>query len=619
MSNKQLGPAGGTRSRANSGKPTKLPPLPPDQKLVSSFLTAKSKAKDPIKYDSDSEANITKRRQFILRKRSNSGIIYQSTTTIEAHGENISLNKSAMDGTQAISAHQQSKDIGQQRNVSVETSPQYLSTEHSSRDSNENVKSTEQQRNSLQLDDQDEEARTQSANTTGTSGSEDKQRISNPNSKISVNGTTTTFVTSKATQDVLCIYTSMSSTIRITPSCSDLKDAQNINTVFGPPQVIHTVNPTGSMNANLLTTSMAGPSWPQPIGLSTFTTQQLPPITTPMATNDSMMLMLQNISSQLTVISTDIKYLKVSKRELAEQINGMDYDLEEVQDQMITQKKESAIQHDQVELLTGIVSRQGEQIQDLHNRVIQLESKDKRSELIIFGLQEDKKEEQTCKEIVVTFLKEKLKIEQEQVPTIVHAYWKGKGKNRPAVIRLANVQEKKLIFSHVSNLKEVVNQNQRPYRILDHLPEKLAEEQTRQRQIVARNKQNPANKQEMEIKKGKLFIGKQQYKKKVVAPSATKLMHMDTSEIKDASSIRVADGGSETEKGSRFLAYAMEVSSLKSIRQAYIHIKRLHPRASHATMAYRLAGIDKAYDEDYVDDGEHSGGRKLLDMLKIAL
>ena len=126
-----------------------------------------------------------------------------------------------------------------------------------------------------------------------------------------------------------------------------------------------------------------------------------------------------------------------------------------------------------------------------------------------------------------------------------------------------------------------------------------------------------ADGQRMEIsfKKGQLMINSVPYKKKVRAPGASELLLMDKEELGNIKELPTAGGCSETESGSKFIGYACKVSDLEDVRKAYLHIKKLHEKAHHVTMAYRLEGINKAYDEDYVDNKEYNAGRKLLDIL----
>ena len=51
------------------------------------------------------------------------------------------------------------------------------------------------------------------------------------------------------------------------------------------------------------------------------------------------------------------------------------------------------------------------------------------------------------------------------------------------------------------------------------------------------------------------------------------------------------------------------------VRNTLMHVRKKYAGATHISIAYHLAGLNKAYDEDYLDDAEHSMGRKMLEML----
>ena len=180
------------------------------------------------------------------------------------------------------------------------------------------------------------------------------------------------------------------------------------------------------------------------------------------ATNEAMMLMLQSISAQLTTISTDVKSLKESKKELSDQVAGLEYDVEDAQDRLGSQQKDMRICQDQIELLSSAVGQYESQLHQLQDRVSNLEALAKKLELIIFGIIDEAEEPSRCKDLVVQFFTNKLKIPEESVPPINYAYWKGKGENRPIVVRLQNVNDKRTVYSHVGNLKDVVNQKNKP-------------------------------------------------------------------------------------------------------------------------------------------------------------
>ena len=59
----------------------------------------------------------------------------------------------------------------------------------------------------------------------------------------------------------------------------------------------------------------------------------------------------------------------------------------------------------------------------------------------------------------------------------------------------------------------------------------------------------------------------------------------------------------------------METCSIQQVCNQSLHVRRKHATASHVSVVYRLTGLNKAYDEDYIDDMEHSVGRHVLEML----
>ena len=99
------------------------------------------------------------------------------------------------------------------------------------------------------------------------------------------------------------------------------------------------------------------------------------------------------------------------------------------------------------------------------------------------------------------------------------------------------------------------------------------------------------------------------------APHAKQLLKLDSDEVKGLQEQQVAGGLTESESGNKFTCYAAKVHSLQDIRKSYLHLKRLHSDANHVSMAYQLAGLNKAYDEDYMDDGEIGAGRRMLNKL----
>ena len=283
--------------------------------------------------------------------------------------------------------------------------------------------------------------------------------------------------------------------------------------------------------------------------------------------------------------------------------------IDETQEALQKNIKETCMCSDKVDILTNIVQRQGEKIQIMNDKQTRLESIAMRAELIIFGLQDDKT---ACAQIATKFFKEKSK--NRKSSEAKYAYWKGKSKFKPMVVRLSNSTDKGIIYANFSKLKDVTNENSRSYRIQDHLPEELAEIQRRNQQIVAQNKKlSDAEQQPLSIKKGKLMLNNQEIKNKFSIPNVKEILDLSEGNINHT--LPMAKSRTTMEAGNKFFVYAAEVASRSEVRKHYTHVMRKYPDASHIVEAYRLAGLDKVQDEGCEDNGEHRMGRRILDQL----
>ena len=79
--------------------------------------------------------------------------------------------------------------------------------------------------------------------------------------------------------------------------------------------------------------------------------------------------------------------------------------------------------------------------------------------------------------------------------------------------------------------------------------------------------------------------------------------------------LQAAGGVTITEKGSKFIAYAVRATNIDEVRKAQLHFKWKYSNATHVITVYRLMGTNKAYDEDYYNDGEHGARGRVLNLL----
>ena len=70
-----------------------------------------------------------------------------------------------------------------------------------------------------------------------------------------------------------------------------------------------------------------------------------------------------------------------------------------------------------------------------------------------------------------------------------------------------------------------------------------------------------------------------------------------------------------TEKDSKFIAYTMPVQDYHNIRQGYLKIRIIHPKARHIVCAYNLS-IDEMEDSNGCDDQEPGAYRNILRLMR---
>ena len=124
--------------------------------------------------------------------------------------------------------------------------------------------------------------------------------------------------------------------------------------------------------------------------------------------------------------------------------------------------------------------------------------------------------------------------------------------------------------------------------------------------------------QTMTIKKGQLYINNEIYRKKIEIPQIHELMDLSEETMKKVGEMQIVQTKEKREQHSIFQAFAAQTTNIEDVRNFIGHIKRKYPNKTHQTVAYSLAGLNTAYDDDYLDDGEHGMGRRLLNIIKTS-
>ena len=195
-------------------------------------------------------------------------------------------------------------------------------------------------------------------------------------------------------------------------------------------------------------------------------------------------------------------------------------------------------------------------------------------------------------------------------------YFIGLSEPRTCVVTLATLQEKKEIMSRKSLLKDTLNIDEKPIFINDYWNAEKTEARKVERELIDTNKKLPEGKQKVINEGAQLLLDGLPWKKqkKVNTPTPSDLIDLSVSELSDVINTEVMKGDEVTAQGNRFIGYSITPSSYTQIQQAYMKIKLIHPDADHVMSAYYMNECD-LFSQDYCDDGEHGGGRALLDYL----
>ena len=203
-----------------------------------------------------------------------------------------------------------------------------------------------------------------------------------------------------------------------------------------------------------------------------------------------------------------------------------------------------------------------------------------------------------------------MKIQQQIV--VKHVCKIGQSQPRNVLITLASIKDKGAIFKHAKNLKDMRNNDDKPYFINDHLTLGLQERNRKWRSIVRVNCATPDNDRMVcEWKKGELYVNQQPYQDPINPPSIERI----TSGKENLDHVKLTKGEMQTHEGCRFIGYSIEIRSLEDIRQAYLKIYRTHPAALYVMCAYRLPGTEIHQLQNYCDDREDGGSRVLYQLL----
>lgn len=274
---------------------------------------------------------------------------------------------------------------------------------------------------------------------------------------------------------------------------------------------------------------------------------------------------------------------------------------------------------DKVDILSNVVIRMEEQAKIASQKLLDLQTRSMRKNLIISGLEESRDETpDQLLETVRQFIAEKLKVQEDvQLKTAHRLNYQDGSECKPVVFKLKDVNQKSLLLSHGPNLRGMTNNKGKHFYLNEQLPDRYAEDRRYAQHWIKQNKSKPVNDQmQMKIYKNKLRINNEPYQKKVSPPSAAEILRLDPAEIQATNKAPTVFGDTDLIQGSEFISYAAKVKTIEEVRVAYRKLRVRYPDASHIVSAFRLNPPNGPFNQEASDDGEHAGGRCILNVLE---
>ena len=320
--------------------------------------------------------------------------------------------------------------------------------------------------------------------------------------------------------------------------------------------------------------------------------------------------MFLDLTNKIDTMQNTLTSLNNTKDILTQQIRGLQHDTECNEDKISEMDIAQRRVDDKVDILSNTTSTLEQEVIHLRERIVKLETQSMKSNMVFSGISE--KSDEDCIKVAQDFIKEELKI-TEDVP-IKDAHRMGEGTNRALMVKFRHQDGRAKIYPYLQNLK-----GKRKY-VNDQVPDETSERKRRERQVMAINKGlDDAHKlRNLKFKKGKLHVGDNPYKPKIVPITRKDILSLSPGDIQQIQELPMVKTREISEKHSRFKAYSCNISTLSDVQSAYLHIKIRHSDATHVMLAYRLNTVDPLDGEGWCDDGEHGAGAKMLRTLRDA-
>ena len=330
-------------------------------------------------------------------------------------------------------------------------------------------------------------------------------------------------------------------------------------------------------------------------------------------TPETWLNMFNKLNSTLAALQTQITDLQSVK----EKVNDYSSNWKESVDHSIVGFDSKNDNQDfQIKLLMNMIINLEDKVHVLESRVSASYKRELKPNIIIHGITEKKEETQeNIIDAVAKFFKEQMEITQDI--EIVDAFRIGQGSFRPLLLKLKHPNDKSIIFTNASNLKEKQNEKKNHYFVHDDMTEEQSETRQFYRDLVKENKDQPSDQQlKIKMQKGQIQVNNNIVKPKVLPPTKAEIIRLDPDELEKIRAVKMIKGPEHEEKGSEYVAYGIKIKSISDVRKAYKKLKVKHADATHVSCAYRLQNPVGPYRQEAVDDNDIGIGRAMLKKIK---
>ena len=255
----------------------------------------------------------------------------------------------------------------------------------------------------------------------------------------------------------------------------------------------------------------------------------------------------------------------------------------------------------------GTLQRMNDMMDEISGRLDNIELNSNKRMITLSNLPLDEDKDLATSEIQ-QFLMDSLGI----YPEIENFFKIGSAMPPTIVITLAHLQEKQWIMKNKAALKGIKTGGKQHY-IQEYLPVSINEKRRREREI-----KNMYAESETGYRRGKLTIRGQYYKPVIVPPVPEDVVCLSMTQLDNVLMQNIANGNKFVVEGNEFLGFAAKINSHQQIKDMYLKLRIIHPKARHIMCAYIMdKNINDPENKNFCDDGEIAAGRQLLELLEI--